>query len=625
MLHRITSQIDKFYNRYRFLIEDVIMPLALLIWPLVMAAQGVDVSDSTYSPGNYMFPDTVGEVWLLSTYLSNLIGEGILLLPGADTLFGLNIYTGLIISATALVVYYGLRRDFNPVAMWLGEILAINLNWCPKGILYNTLTYFFFTAAAVLIFKAIKGRNALYLVTAGICLDINVFVRIPNVLEVALILALWGTLIYMKADRKEVLRLTMSSILGFTIGILIPLILLIATHGLEGIRTLVTGLFDMSSSDEEYTFATMLVSTARAYLKSSKWMLLILALIFGGTLVMAAVKSKPIFKNIWRVLFIGFIALMLRFMWGRGMYAFTYYEHYTSIFQWGMMVLMIAIAAAVVVLASSKYNVLSKSLALLTLMIILITPLGSNNYTMQNLNNMFIVCPFVFYVLGGWLNKGIHRLRLTEVLYGCNFPWMSTLIVLVTFVLIHTSLFHVNFVFRDGMDGSVRDTVVEGVPSLEGMKTTEANARSLEGLYAATKDVKSAIFWGDCPGLSYILRIPSAISTTWPDLDSYTVERLETDISKLTKQGAASSLNEKASDNGDRASSDEASETLGATAEAYSLTPSNTTAIIIGKNASTDGIHKSAKWDILEKLIEDNDMTVSYENEEYLVYTSCSE
>ena len=417
----------------------------------------------------------------------------------------------------------------------------------------------------------------------------------------------------------------MSSILGFTIGILIPLILLIATHGLEGIRTLVTGLFGMSSSDEEYTFASMLVSTAWAYINSTKWMILILALIFGGTLVMAAVKSKPIFKNIWRVLFIGFIALMLRFMWGRGMYAFTYYEHYTSIFQWGMMVLMIAIAAAVVVLASSKYNVLSKSLALLTLMIILITPLGSNNYTMQNLNNMFIVCPFVFYVLGGWLNKGIHRLRLTEVLYGCNFPWMSTLIVLVTFVLIHTSLFHVNFVFRDGMDGSVRDTVVEGVPSLEGMKTTEANARSLEGLYAATKDVKSAIFWGDCPGLSYILRIPSAISTTWPDLDSYTVERLETDISKLTKQGAASPLNEKASDNSDMASSDEASETLGAIAEAYSLTPANAPAIIIGKNASTDGIHKSAKWDILEKLIEDNDMTVSYENEEYLVYTSCSE
>ena len=135
-----------------------------------MATQGVDVSDSTYSPGNYMFPETVGEVWLLSTYLSNLIGEGILLLPGADTLLGLNIYTGLIISATALVAYYGLRRDFNPVAMWLGEILAVNLNWCPKGILYNTLTYFFFTAAAVLIFKAIKGRNALYLVTAGICL-----------------------------------------------------------------------------------------------------------------------------------------------------------------------------------------------------------------------------------------------------------------------------------------------------------------------------------------------------------------------------------------------------------------------------------------------------------------------
>ena len=583
MLHKLTDIIDQFYNRHRFIIEDVIMPLTLLIWPLVMAAQGVDVSDSTYSPGNYMFPETVGEVWLLSTYLSNLIGEGILLLPGADTLLGLNIYTGLIISATALVAYYGLRRDFNPVAMWLGEILAVNLNWCPKGILYNTLTYFFFTAAAVLIFKAIKGRNALYLVTAGICLGLNVFIRIPNVLEVALIVALWGALIYMKVDGREIFRFTLSAILGFVIGILIPFILMIATHGLEGISTLVTGLFGMSSSDEEYTFASMIVSTARAYINSMKWMILILALIFGGTLVMAAVKSKPVLKNTWRVLFVGFIVLMLRFMWGRGMYAFTYFEHYTSIFQWGMMVLMIAIAAVVVVLASNKYNVLSKSLALLTIIIILITPLGSNNYTMQNLNNMFIVCPFVFYVLGGWLNRGKHRLRLTEVLYGCNFPWMSTVIVLVTFVMVHTSIFHVNFVFRDGMDGSVRNTVVEGVPSLTGISTTEENALNLEGVYTATKDVKSAIFWGDCPGLSYILRIPSAISTTWPDLDSYTLKRLETDISQLT----------------------------------------NPPSIIIGKNASTDGTHKLAKWDMLKKLIDDNNMTVSYENEEYVVYTVC--
>ena len=467
--------------------------------------------------------------------------------------------------------------------MWLGEILAVNLNWCPKGILYNTLTYFFFTAAAVLIFKAIKGRNALYLVTAGICLGLNVFIRIPNVLEVALIVALWGALMYMKADSKEIFRFTLSAILGFVIGILIPFILMIATHGLEGISTLVTGLFGMSSSDEEYTFASMIVSTARAYINSMKWMILILALIFGGTLVMAAVKSKPVLKNTWRVLFVGFIVLMLRFMWGRGMYAFTYFEHYTSIFQWGMMVLMIAIAAVVVVLASNKYNVLSKSLALLTIIIILITPLGSNNYTMQNLNNMFIVCPFVFYVLGGWLNRGKHRLRLTEVLYGCNFPWMSTVIVLVTFVMVHTSIFHVNFVFRDGMDGSVRNTVVEGVPSLARISTTEENALNLEGVYTATKDVKSAIFWGDCPGLSYILRIPSALSNPWPDLDSYTLKRLETDISQLT----------------------------------------NPPSIIIGKNASTDGTHKLAKWDMIKKLIDDNNMTVSYENEEYVVYTVC--
>ena len=48
---------QSFYNKYRKIIEYVIYPLVLIILPVMNYNQGVDVSDSTYSLGNYLFAD----------------------------------------------------------------------------------------------------------------------------------------------------------------------------------------------------------------------------------------------------------------------------------------------------------------------------------------------------------------------------------------------------------------------------------------------------------------------------------------------------------------------------------------------------------------------------------------
>ena len=47
---------------------------------------------------------------------------------------------------------------------------------------------------------------------------------------------------------------------------------------------------------------------------------------------------------------------------------------------------------------------------------------------------------------------------------------------------------------------------------------------------------KEAIFYGDAPGLSYLLRMPFAISTSWPDLDSYSMTDFEKELENLSTQ-----------------------------------------------------------------------------------------
>ena len=161
---------QKFYDRYKRIIELGIYPVVLLILPLINYDQGVDISDSTYSLGNYMFADRLDGMWVVSTFLSNKIGALILKLPGANTLRIVNLYTGLVLSLIALVVYFGLKKDLGAPAVFLGEFVAVCFCWIPSGILYNYLSYLFMVVGALLLYKGIKKDDVKTLFAAGFIL-----------------------------------------------------------------------------------------------------------------------------------------------------------------------------------------------------------------------------------------------------------------------------------------------------------------------------------------------------------------------------------------------------------------------------------------------------------------------
>lgn len=602
-MRNLVIKLEQLYKKVSFPLEQILMPLMLVFWPLIKVAQGVDVSDSTYSLGNYLFADRLDGVWVISTYLSNLAGSLIVRLPGGATLLGANIYTGLIVSLIALMCYYVLRKDFTAPVVFLGEFVAISFCWIPTGILYNYLTYLLFTGGALLIYLAIRKDSEWLLAIAGIVLGLNVFVRIPNLAEAALIVVVWVAVAYRHFLEKEegsvwaiILKKTGICLAGYAIGVLIPLLIILAIYGVDGIGEMITGLADISESSEGYSLGGMIIATIKAYIRSFKWIAIIMAVIFAGTLMMAALKTSNALKWFGRVVYTIILAVMLRFMWGRGMFSFRYYEDYTAMFEWGMFTLYLAFICAVTVLIKKNYNILLKTYAVITLVMLVITPLGSNNYTCQNLNNMFLVLPFVIYVTGGFMYRGIHRIRLEGVMYGCNYPWMSMLLVLGAVVFIQTTLFHVNFVFRDGMDGTARDTVIgegiqdkEWLASIDGMRTGRSNAESLTGLLEyvgnSRSEIETAVYWGDCPGLSYILRIPAAISTTWPDLDSFGVNRFDIDLMELSL-------------------SDEADKC----------------AVIWHTTGESSGANAGIKQDILLDYIASRHMEVVYENSDYTVY-----
>lgn len=568
-------------ERTKKIFDKFIFPAVLLLVTMVTVNQGVDVSDSTYSLGNYLFADRLEGMWVISTYLSNLFGSLIVNLPGGSTLLGANIYTRLVLATTVLAVYYLLKNETGSFVSFLGGILAIDMCWIPTGILYNYLSYLFLTVGALLLYKAVKKDDKRLLFAAGLVLGINVFVRIPNITNMALILVLWVVALYEKRTFKAVAKDTGICVAGYAVGVLVPFIAIVIKYGFNGIVDMISGLSGITSTDETYTPLSMIFGTVRAYIRSSKWFLIILLVVFGGIVMYRIMPGKMV--PLKTVVYLAVIGLMVRFFWGRGMFSFRYYEDYSSIYEWGMMGLFLSIAAAVygLVMAGKESDDNRRkfvALSVMSLVIIVIAPLGSNNYTYQNLNNLFIVLPVTFSLC----LDAYKRVSRMEKLYFTA-PMGIMLLALLVILVIQGGGFNVKFVFRDGMRGEPRDTRIETVDTVKGMYTNSANAANLTGLYESVEKVNPSelVLFGDCPGLTFILRRPSALFTSWTDLDSNPVNEVKKGLDALSgRDGIA----------------------------------------VIIRNTDSSFVNSAEKSELIQEFINENDYRECYQNGEYTVY-----
>ena len=527
------KQLKRVYQQYNVVITKYIFPILLFLYPFMTVNQGVDVSDSTYSFSNFLFFERMEGMWVVSTYVSNVVGWLLTKLPFGTTLLGMKVYATLLVSGTALLVYYMFRRWMPAWIAFIGEMIALGFCWIPAGILYNYLSYFLFTLGAVLLYQGLVEEKDKLLVLAGVVLGINVFVRIPNLTEMALIVGLWYYLASKRQKINVIVEKTVKCLVGYFVGILVPMIGILCQFGVSGITDMIVGLSSVGSADETYSIWSMIMSVVDAYKRTSKWVFLIILGIAMGMAMFFCFKGK--LEQWKKVAYVAGMAVLLRFLWGRGMFSFRYYEDYTSMYEWGMIGLYFIWIAAIYMLVSNKNSLEEKLWAVMTLVITMVTPLGSNNYTFQNLNNLFITMPFAFYTYV----KIFRRKAGLGMISQITFPWKTMVAMLWAVIMIQSMGFHSQFVFRDGMDGTKRDYKFAEPKVLAGMQTTPENGEALQSLlaYLEEKNLENqeVILYGDCPGLSFLLEMPFAIGTSWPDLASYHYETFVQDLKDLEK------------------------------------------------------------------------------------------
>ena len=513
------------FKRYQKPLEKFLFPAILLLYPLIGVNEGLDLADTTYALSNYEFFGSVDPMWAISTFLANITGALFMHLPGGGTMLGMNIYCSLVISACALLVYLILGKYEPRWMIFIGEFIAESLCWCPRVILYNYLTYLFMTLGLLFLLLGLFEwkRGSLYLFFAGIFLGLNVTVRFPNIVEASFILVLWFYEAVTHVNLADSVKKTFICIGGYIAGVIIPVIGVSVLYGVLAYPQMIQSLFSMTEGAADYTAGGMLSSIISAYTTTFINMLIMIPCIAAGIIMFVYKPDKLIFVK--KLVYIAGLLILVRCYFAIGVFTRNY-NYYDSMFQAAMMFVIITLILCVIgslgVLNGSRQE---QTIAFTAIMIILITPLGSNNYTYPVINNLFLIAPISLWML----RRLICRLGVKPV----QFAWQAMITMVIIVLLIQGSIFHACFAFGDGDDRSFNSNV----PKISSMKTTMDRAASLDELdYVITDNGlyrKKAILFGGIPGIAYALDLEPAIDSSWPDLDSYALDKFVTELERL--------------------------------------------------------------------------------------------
>lgn len=518
------------------MLENGLFPLLIILFPLMKAGQGIDLTDTGYSLGNYRFFGAEGGIWTLLTFLSNVVGSLLTKLPMGGTMLGMKVYTGLVVSLIALLGYRFFKTKMPPALAFAGEMAAIGFCWCPSAILYNYVTYLLLLLGAIFLFRGLAGSRPLCLLVAGVFLGLNAFVRFPNnVLEVALILALWYYGVRKGKALKEIVGETGLCLAGYLAVFLVMIGVVSAFYGAGAFGDMITGVFGMAGSASDYTLGEMLRAIVDAYMHGFKWMLYMLLCILPGIPFLVMWEGK--YLRVRKIVYCLCIPVLFFILGKWGMFNFRYYQKESAL-QWGAVFLLFAVGVLIWMLFTKMVDDEWKLIGIIALIVILITPLGSNNHIWPVLNNLFFVTPVIFWMIYRFVAWG--RTYLDTTAKVPLFPVKAMFSAILIAFFIQAIGVGCGYVFLDGEMGEARSYKVEGNSVLAGMRTTAVNAEVLEEItifmaeHKAEYENKELILFGNIPGLTYYLDKAPAIYTSWADLDTNPLARLKDDLAEIT-------------------------------------------------------------------------------------------
>ncbi len=511
---------------------DYILYGMLFLLPFIHINIGINVSDQGYNLANFeMFPH-INETWRIATLGANLIGKIFTFLPFGHYMLGMNIYCTLLLSISMVGIFYFLKREYSKYAIWGGLIIAICLSWASKVALYQYVSYYLISFAVIILNRGIVNKQKKYLFFAGIILGINLFVRFPNILQTVLILVVLYAAILYKKTIKEVCADCACCIGGYMLVALPGIVLIDVVFGKGTYASMIENLFGMTDTAVTYSPLHMVQSLLNNYIENWRWFRYFLILIVFAT-VAGGFRMKKWVKVAFYTILSGMFLVILRIFWYYGIININY-NSYDSIYTISAVFILLGFFVLLGVIIKPNMDNSKRLYAIAALLIMIITPLGSNNVLYTNYNNLYIIAPIV---LGSVPFLFVNKKRDAQKKWQINTVAAKIVVyMLIGVVLLQTFMFHLFFVY--GSSGVMTESKAEvNNEILKWMRTSEENAEMLSGLseYMVENNLagEECIVYSNAPLVFYILEMDCAIGHTWPALSSYPISEYISDISEM--------------------------------------------------------------------------------------------
>lgn len=558
----LQSEHQKKYKVYWKSLLEFIFIILLAIYPFRHINWGLDLMDTGYNYANFQNIGTehMDSMWLFSTYLANVVGHFLTFLPNGDTLLGLNLYTRLLLFFLVLVSFIFSTKvlKFPSWIAFLGEFISLSLCWCPTAVLYNYISYILLFICVILLYLGLTQEKNVYLFFAGVCLGINVFVRFSNLPEATLILAVWAYDILGKGIQKEnaigywalLKRHTLWCLMGYLLALVILLLQIHTVYGIENYIEGIHQLFAMTDNATDYKATSMIRGIIHIYVDNFYWVIRIAIILLIGILTfilvgwlqnrlsrVSSIATKTTVKLLSvceRILMVLLALSMLGWLYIREFCSFKFYS-YDSILRPGILFLMLTILISLIRIFHPTCTRNEKLLSWLVLIIVLVTPLGSNNGIFPGLNNLFLAAPYTLWQSWCFL-QNVEEIQFRKIrLY--SFPAKVLLTVYLALCLFQFGIFGAVFVFAEGSGVQNPNSYVQNNVVLQGIKMCEDKAQWITEInnYIEEQELQSQelISYGNIPSLSFYLQMPAAFNP-WSDLASYSFESMGQNLKETT-------------------------------------------------------------------------------------------
>ena len=208
----IQTFFEKISNRFFFLL--------VVAYQVIFLFQGFDFADTGFDAIFYKrffdAPQTVQYNFLY--WLTGAIGGSILRLFPHFGLLGLRIAGVIVTTSTLLIAFNLLKKYLQPYCLKLGLFIIILLiNSDTKELYYNDLTAFFFVTSAWFLFYGLIKDQPLKIFCSGLFISMNMFARLPNVLDLTLIISIIYFGISKQAGFKKIARQISWLVFGFVV------------------------------------------------------------------------------------------------------------------------------------------------------------------------------------------------------------------------------------------------------------------------------------------------------------------------------------------------------------------------------------------------------------------------